>query len=291
MIKLMTEIALAPGGVQFSLSDRILVLGSCFADEIGRKLQQSGFNVCVNPFGTLYNPLSVLSALKRLSQGTPFGAEDCVSMGAGAGKICSFSHHTSFARGTQEEFLENANAQLESACRFWRSCNRVIITLGTAFVWEHHSAGVVSNCLKRDAKEFRHYRLGLEECRRAIGEIAALAEASAQAPASAAAQRQLLFTVSPIRHLAQGAHENTLSKATLHMALEGMEYFPAYELLNDQLRDYRFYADDLVHPAASAVNVIWEAFVHCHVPKSEWTLLEENQREYRRSLHRPSIAK
>lgn len=310
MIKLMTEIALAPGGVQFSLSDRILVLGSCFADEIGRKLQQSGFNVCVNPFGTLYNPLSVLSALKRLSQGTPFGAEDCVSMGAGAGKICSFSHHTSFAKGTQEEFLENANAQLESACRFWRSCNRVIITLGTAFVWEHHSAGVVSNCLKRDAKEFRHYRLGLEECRRAIGEIAAIAaaptashaasaaaplavpaEASAQAPASAAAQRQLLFTVSPIRHLAQGAHENTLSKATLHMALEGMEYFPAYELLNDQLRDYRFYADDLVHPAASAVNVIWEAFVHCHVPKSEWPLLEENQREYRRSLHRPSIAK
>lgn len=303
----MTEIALAPGGVQFSLSDRILVLGSCFADEIGRKLQQSGFNVCVNPFGTLYNPLSVLSALKRLSQGTPFGAEDCVSMGAGAGKICSFSHHTSFARGTQEEFLENANAQLESACRFWRSCNRVIITLGTAFVWEHQSAGVVSNCLKRDAKEFRHYRLGLEECRRAIGEIAAIAaapsaapaaaplaasaEASAQAPASAAAQRQLLFTVSPIRHLAQGAHENTLSKATLHMALEGMEYFPAYELLNDQLRDYRFYADDLVHPAASAVNVIWEAFVQCHVPKSEWPLLEENQREYRRSLHRPSIAK
>lgn len=297
MIKLMTEIALAPGGVQFSLSDRILVLGSCFADEIGRKLQQSGFNVCVNPFGTLYNPLSVLSALKRLSQGTPFGAEDCVSMGAGAGKICSFSHHTSFARDTQEEFLENANAQLESACRFWRSCNRVIITLGTAFVWEHHSAGVVSNCLKRDAKEFRHYRLGLEECRRAIGEIAAiaaaqpaaLAEASAQAPASAAAQRQLLFTVSPIRHLAQGAHENTLSKATLHMALEGMEYFPAYELLNDQLRDYRFYADDLVHPAASAVNVIWEAFVQCHVPKSEWPLLEENQREYRRSLHRPNL--
>lgn len=295
MIKLMTEIALAPGGVQFSLSDRILVLGSCFADEIGRKLQQSGFNVCVNPFGTLYNPLSVLSALKRLSQGTPFGAEDCVSMGAGAGKICSFSHHTSFARGTQEEFLDNANAQLESACRFWRSCNRVIITLGTAFVWEHHSAGVVSNCLKRDAKEFRHYRLGLEECRRVIGEIAAIAaapaEASAQASASAAAQRQLLFTVSPIRHLAQGAHENTLSKATLHMALEGMEYFPAYELLNDQLRDYRFYADDLVHPAASAVNVIWEAFVQCHVPKSEWPLLEENQREYRRSLHRPSIAK
>lgn len=307
MIKLMTEIALAPGGVQFSLSDRILVLGSCFADEIGRKLQQSGFNVCVNPFGTLYNPLSVLSALKRLSQGTPFGAEDCVSMGAGAGKICSFSHHTSFARGTQEEFLENANAQLESACRFWRSCNRVIITLGTAFVWEHHSAGVVSNCLKRDAKEFRHYRLGLEECRRAIGEIAAIAaapaashaasaassavpaEASAQASASAAAQRQLLFTVSPIRHLAQGAHENTLSKATLHMALEGMEYFPAYELLNDQLRDYRFYADDLVHPAASAVNVIWEAFVQCHVPKSEWPLLEENQREYRRSLHRPNL--
>lgn len=301
MIKLMTEIALAPGGVQFSLSDRILVLGSCFADEIGRKLQQSGFNVCVNPFGTLYNPLSVLSALKRLSQGTPFGAEDCVSMGAGAGKICSFSHHTSFARGTQEEFLENANAQLESACRFWRSCNRVIITLGTAFVWEHQSAGVVSNCLKRDAKEFRHYRLGLEECRRAIGEIAAIAaapaaaplavpaEASAQASASAAAQRQLLFTVSPIRHLAQGAHENTLSKATLHMALEGMEYFPAYELLNDQLRDYRFYADDLVHPAASAVNVIWEAFVQCHVPKSEWPLLEENQREYRRSLHRPNL--
>lgn len=291
MIKLMTEIALAPGGVQFSLSDRILVLGSCFADEIGRKLQQGGFNVCVNPFGTLYNPLSVLSALKRLSQGTPFGAEDCVSMGAGAGKICSFSHHTSFARDTQEEFLENANAQLESACRFWRSCNRVIITLGTAFVWEHHSAGVVSNCLKRDAKEFRHYRLGLEECRRAIGEIAVLAEASAQASASAAAQRQLLFTVSPIRHLAQGAHENTLSKATLHMALDGMEYFPAYELLNDQLRDYRFYADDLVHPAASAVNVIWEAFVQCHVPKSEWPLLEENQREYRRSLHRPSIVK
>jgi hypothetical protein len=259
-----------------------MVLGSCFADGIGAHLASAGFDVCVNPFGTLYNPASILTAAGRLNEGTPFSEQECVEMGAGAGLVCTFSHHTSFARKTVGEFLENANAALAEASEKWQRCNKVIITLGTAWAWMHDGT-VVANCLKRPASEFTHELLGIGTCRACLAKLV-----------SGNPDKEFIFTVSPIRHLSLGAHANTLSKSTLHLALEGVLgptacYFPAYEILLDELRDYRYFADDLTHPSAAAVDYIWEKFSAAAIPGSEYERMRINEKTARLTAHRPIL--
>ena len=279
MIKLSTPVLTPQLPVQLSLGDRIMVLGSCFADSMGSRLAAAGFNVCVNPFGTLYNPVSICNSVARLTSGQPFTAADCVEMGAGAGLVCSWSHHTSFARPTAEEFLQHANDSLAKASEFWKSANKVLITLGTAMVWKLVSSGdVVSNCLKRPAAEFSHEMLGVQQ----VGMLL-------QMLVEGNPDKEFIFTVSPIRHLGDGAHANTLSKATLHLALGRLPvcYFPAYEILLDELRDYRYFAEDLVHPSKLAEDIIWERFVAAAVVPGDRSQLALNEKAARHSAHRP----
>ena len=281
MVKLYTPVELPSGKGDLVLSDRIMILGSCFADRIGCKLRDAGFDVCLNPFGTLYNPASVAAALERLESGEQFSRKDCIEMGAGAGLVCSFSHHTSFARADEEQFLANANRALEEASAFWKSCNRLIVTYGTAFDWTRDGK-VVANCRKRLPAEFDHKMMDVGQCRAHMERVAEIAGG-----------RKLMLTVSPIRHLAQGAHSNTLSKATLQLASDCLvregkaEYFPSYEIILDELRDYRFYADDLVHPSDKAVEVIWERFLDCCTAPSEREVIRQNEKAARRMAHRP----
>ena len=305
-MKLFTEVnceKLSP----LSRGEKICVLGSCFADAIGEKLAAAGFDVLRNPFGTLYNPASVATAVERLDSARPFTADECVEMGAGAGLVCSFAHHTRFARPTPEAFLDAANAALAADAAAWAGCRRVIVTLGTAWVWralERPGQPVVANCLKRPAREFAHELLGVDAC------AALLRSLVEDHP-----DKQFLFTVSPIRHLGDGAHANTLSKSTLQLAVQQVvtafsnpssspaavpssclvptgplpraEYFPAYEILLDELRDYRFYADDLVHPADTAVQLIWERFLDaCTDPANRPAILAA-ERAARAAAHRP----
>ncbi|MBQ3712322.1 MAG: GSCFA domain-containing protein [Bacteroidales bacterium] len=285
MIKLNTPVLTPQLPVQLSLGDRIMVLGSCFADSMGSRLSAAGFNVCVNPFGTLYNPVSICNSVARLASGRPFAATDCVEMGAGAGLVCSWSHHTSFARPTAEEFLSVANSALEEASAFWKTANKVLITLGSAMVWKLVEDGeVVSNCLKRPSAEFSHEMLGVQQ-------IAVLLKMLVEGNPG----KEFIFTVSPIRHLGDGAHANTLSKATLHLALARvMEqlsgaacYFPAYEILLDELRDYRYFAEDLVHPSRVAEDIIWERFVAAAVVPGDQSQTALNEKAARQSAHRP----
>ncbi|MBR2225317.1 MAG: GSCFA domain-containing protein [Bacteroidales bacterium] len=277
MMKLQTPVTLEPATVSVSYNDRIAVMGSCFADEIGKRLSDAGFQVLSNPFGTLYNPVSIGNAIARLASGTPFTAEDVVEMGAGAGKYCSFWHHTSFARETPEAFLENANARLAEAAAFWRRCNRVIVTLGTAWAFRYEGTGeTVANCLKRPAAEFTRYRL-------AVQQTAAILQGLVRRHAD----RQFIFTVSPIRHMADGAHGNQLSKSTLLLATEGLPYFPAYEIMMDELRDYRWWAEDMVHPSRQASAYLCDRFVEWALPVCEWDRYEAKLKEWRQSQHRP----
>lgn len=287
------------------LEDRIMVLGSCFADEMGSRLKAAGFSVMVNPFGTLYNPESIAEAVERLESAAPFTEADCVEMGAGAARICSFSHHTSFSRPSAEEFLAVANDALARAAEFWRGCNRVIVTLGTAMVWRR-GGRTVANCLKRPAREFTHEMLDNAAVLAALRRIVSACPdaggrcVSDDTPAQGmtCAPKSFLFTVSPIRHLSLGAHNNTLSKARLQLSLDEFlrtgesarcAYFPAYEILLDELRDYRFYAEDMCHPSSTAAGVIWEKFVEAVVPAADHERMKENERQYRRSLHRPLL--
>ena len=286
MIKLQTTVSDLPCRVGISYSDRICMLGSCFADNIGIQLKNYGFNVMVNPFGTLYNPVSVLNSVERLVSGKPFEEQDCIMMGSGADLYCSFSHHTSFARKSILEFLENANLKLAEASDFFRTCNRVIITFGTSWCFRHNESGsIVSNCLKRDAKEFTRERLSYDETVSVIDRII-------RAASAAGADKEFIFTVSPIRHMKDGAHGNQLSKSNLLCAVDGIcsshdvcDYFPAYEIMMDELRDYRFYAEDMVHPSAQAVDYIRERFCKWALDSAEHPKLEENIRRFKREGH------
>lgn len=268
-MKFTTPVSAERLSTELALTDRIMVLGSCFADNIGQRMSDSGFNVCVNPFGTLYNPASIASSIDRLTSGAPFTTGDCVEMGAGAGKICSFEHHTSFARPDAEEFLKVANSSLREASSFWKTCNKVLITFGTAMVWRH-GGKVVSNCLKRPAGEFTHDMLSLEEIALCIERITAAASQG----------KKFIFTVSPIRHPGDGVRGNTLSKASLHLALgrTGFDYFPAYEIMMDELRDYRFYAEDLLHPSRQAVEYIYERFRDAAFRKCDLEQIASNEK-------------
>ena len=277
MMKLQTPVTLEPAPVSISYDDSILVLGSCFAGEIGQRLVDAGFKVLANPFGTLYNPVSVGNAITRLSSGIPFQMEDVVEMGANAGKYCSFWHHTSFARDSAEEFLENANRSLETASAFWKDCTRVIITLGAAWAFRFNGTGeTVANCLKRPAAEFTRYRLTVP-----------LTAAILQGIVTRHPGKQFIFTVSPIRHLADGAHGNQLSKSTLLLATEGLPYFPSYEIMMDELRDYRWWAEDMVHPTKQAADYLCDRFIEWALPTREWDLYEKRMQEWRRSRHQP----
>lgn len=285
MIRLQTPVEDRDTKVKISPEDRTIILGSCFADNIGRKIKEIGFNVCVNPFGTLYNPASISRAVDRLASGKPFTEDECRMMGSGAGLVCSFSHHTSFARKTVQEFLDNANAALAEASGFFRDCNRMIITLGTSWCYRHTGDGlIVSNCLKRDAKEFTRERLAVDETVRLLRHI------------TGDGRRKTVFTVSPIRHLKDGAHGNQLSKAALLLAVDEVcsdsgncDYFPAYEIVMDELRDYRFYAEDMLHPSLQTVDYIWERFRDSVVPEKDREKVRDMEKAYRRSLHRPNL--
>ena len=285
MMKSQTPVAEGKFPVPLRAGDEIMVLGSCFADETGRRLAECGLDVCVNPFGTLYNPVSVCNSISRLQCGVPFTREDCVGMGAGAGLVCSFSHHTSFARPTPEAFLEHANAALETASARWKSASKVLITLGTAWCWRHLPEGeIVSNCLKRPAGEFSRERL-------TVPQTAALLKSLVQRYP----EKFFVFTVSPIRHLSDGAHGNQVSKSILLLAMEEVcaafpdrtAYFPAYEILLDELRDYRFYAEDMVHPSLQAAEYVFGKFLSFAFPDEERSRLEERRRAFKASQHRP----
>lgn len=319
-MKLVTEVSCLRPERPLGLDEPVCLLGSCFSDEMGRKLSDAGFRVLANPFGTLYNPASIAAAVARLDDPVPFREEDCVPLGAGDGRTGSFFHHTSFARSTAAEFLKAANACLAQATGEWERCGAVILTLGTARVWralERPGRPVVANCLKRPAREFAHELLSVEECTRLLRGIV-----------ETHPQKRFILTVSPIRHLGEGAHVNSVSKATLHLAVEHIltsfadgrslpdgaagnyfsdrlaekpisdppsavgesprvEYFPAYELLLDELRDYRFYAEDLVHPSPTAVELIWERFLATYAAPADLPRIRENEKAARAARHRP----
>ena len=288
-MKLQTPVADAQCKVGISYNDKITMLGSCFSDNVGQLLSNYGFDVCVNPFGTLYNPVSILQSIERLITGKSFSEQDSIQIGAGDERYCSFSHHTSFARASKEEFLENANTDLQAACRHFAQSTKVIITLGTSWCFRNVASGnVVSNCLKRHPAEFVRERLTANdtaECLARIMEMCKEAESETFRP------KEFIFTVSPIRHFKDGAHGNQISKAGLLLGIENAlekgtaDYFPSYEIMMDELRDYRFYAEDMCHPTTQAVDYICSRFLSWSLPATEQTFLEEKVREYKKSRH------
>ena len=240
-MKLQTIVDIKPSEWKIGYEDKILMLGSCFSDEIGEQMQQRFLHVTCNPFGTLYNPLSIAQALQM---------NDTPELIEHDGLWHSMAHHGSFSRATREEAEQAVRASMETMQSALAEATVVIVTFGTAWVYERNGE-IVGNCHKLPENQFHRRRLSVEEI------VAAWKPILDRYP-----DKHWLFTVSPIRHIKDGLHENQLSKATLLQAVEQLgDYFPSYEILLDELRDYRFYADDLVHPSSLAVNYIWERFV------------------------------
>lgn len=287
-MKLQTPVTDEKCKVGISYEDSILMLGSCFSDNIGRQLKNFGFDVCINPFGTLYNPVSVLQSLKRIVQCREFSKEECIQIGAGDSRWCSFSHHTSFAADTPEKFLSDASTALRNAHEYFRKCTKVIVTLGTSWCYRHNGTGrIVSNCLKHPAQEFTRERLSVKETYEALMEMIRICSESS-------IPKSVIFTVSPIRHFKDGAHGNQLSKSTLLLGIDSVleclcderaDYFPSYEIVMDELRDYRFYAEDMCHPTSQTTDYIRERFLNWALPMEEHPLLQENIRAYRHASH------
>ena len=246
---LQTEIKIQPLEQTICYDDGLLFLGSCFADEVGGICRGLGFDALVNPFGVLYNPASIAHSVERLDSGQPFCPEEVVKVGEG--QYCTFSHNTAFWNVSEAALLERVNQSLAEAHSHFEKSKWVILSLGTSWVFrDKETQKVVSNCHKLPAAHFERVFLSVDQS------VHCLTEIVQQHP-----EKQFVFTVSPLRHLKDGLHENQLSKAALLLAVDKVcktfnnaHYFPAFEILLDELRDYRFFKEDMVHPTEQAVR-------------------------------------
>ncbi|OAV66274.1 GSCFA family protein [Bacteroidales bacterium Barb6] len=276
-MELHTRIIIPPLSIPVSYSDRIVLFGSCFAGNIGGKLEENRFCAEVNPFGVLYNPVSVAQAVRRLMRPERFTEEDLFEH---EGLFHSFAHHGSFSAASPAAALETMNGRLAHSAETFRKATRIVITFGTAYVYRLKDGGqTVANCHKLPERLFSRERL-------TAGEIAGEWRELLDALQEQMPQAKVLLTVSPIRHWKDGAHGNQLSKASLLLATEELreafpervDYFPAYELMMDELRDYRFYADDMLHPSPLATEYIWERFAEaCFTEETKAVLRDWNE--------------
>jgi len=261
MLKFRTEVDLPEFKKKMGYRHQSMMIGSCFAENIGAYLQDLCFPIMVNPFGILYNPISIANSLEILLNRKKFTELDLFYSN---GLYNSFSHHSRFSGSDPVNTLERINTQAAEASDILKKCHHLFITFGTSWVFKHKTSGtVVSNCHKLPATTFDRYRLSIEQ-------ITEIWIPLIEEMKSMNSDLHLVFTVSPIRHLKDGAHENQLSKSTLLLAIEALisrygneliSYFPSYELVLDELRDYRFFASDMTHPSEVAVDFIREKFV------------------------------
>lgn len=279
-----TTIEISAATFQIQYKDSILSLGSCFAENIVRNLQQLRYNTAINPFGTLYNPISIRNSLALLLNSYEFEHQDLFFHN---GLWNSFQHHSSFSSVNPSVTLEKINIELVKARARLQQSSVLIITLGTAWVFElKKTEKVVSNCHKLPANKFNRKRLSVDEIVKSMTPLFHYLKQHLP-------QLNIILTVSPIRHLKDGFVENQLSKATLLLATEELvqqndfiHYFPAYEIMMDDLRDYRYYADDLVHPSNLAIDYIWELFGGSYLDKKEQSIRNSIQKLQKALQHR-----
>ena len=268
-----TQVELPEKETEIRHSERIMLFGSCFAQNIGNLLQENKFQCDVNPFGILYNPMSIASALHHILQKEQYEGKDLFMA---HGRWHSWMHHSDFSSSSQEETLAKTNTRLAKAKKNLAKANWLIVTFGTAYVYIHNETReVVGNCHKMPERTFTRSMLNVKAIVKEWQDV--LKKCREVNPGL-----KILFTVSPIRHFKDGMHGNQLSKATLLLAIDEIcrtcpecFYFPSYETMMDELRDYRFYADDMLHPSPKAVEYIWQCFSTCYFSHSTKEIMKE----------------
>lgn len=286
MIALSTPVSLPPAPPRLSYGQAVMSLGSCFSQSIATRLRAGALDVLVNPFGIQYNPLSIAAALERILEGRPFEAGELVETSGG---YASLLHHGSFTRRQREEALELMNSSLERAVAQLERLDFLLLTWGTSYVYRWGETGcVVSNCHKLPERLFHRQRVSLDEL--AAYWLPLLERLFALRP-----ELQIITTVSPVRHLRDGAVGNARSKATLLLLSEllaerypeQLHYFPSYELMMDELRDYRYYAEDMTHPSELAERLIAERLTQWWLSPEAQRGLTEAERLLSELRHRP----
>ena len=266
-----TLVNIKPFAKKMTYDSKVVSLGSCFSSEMGRRLLDRKYDVLLNPLGIAFNPLSIAMQIEKSLDLDYFNEDDFFCRD---GIWRSFLLHSDFSGELQNTIL-NANNALRDANEYLKTADFILLTFGSAFVYRHKEQNfVVANCHKLPSERFERTMIDADQVYDALSQYVAARPA-----------RQWIFTVSPVRHLADGLHANTLSKSTLHLGIEKLvnrypnaHYFPAYEILLDELRDYRFYADDMMHPSAQAADYIFERFMDFALADSEKPLLAEAER-------------
>lgn len=317
-MELMTRIDIPASEWKMKAGAKVLLVGSCFADEIGEKMVRGGFEAMVNPFGTLYNPASIAASLLRalserevalprsyefptvntsLSMSTTSvdrhrrhrltDIDDVVFEDVKAGVWHSWMHHSCFSSADPAELVARINCTTHEVAAFLREADVLIVTFGTAIIYRLKETGMlVANCHKQPDSLFQRERLSAYDIVDQWQMLLQLLE-------SVNPKLKVIFTVSPIRHKRDGYHVNQISKGILLQAVDEMdvEYCPAYEIMMDELRDYRFYASDMIHPSDTAVEYIWQRFQDTYFDNITKDAVAKATKEWHRHQHRPIVSK
>ena len=285
-MKFRTEIPTPKYPFDINYQDKLMLVGSCFSDHIGNFFQEMGFETLSNPFGTLFNPVSIANALKMSIEPVQFTEKYVDFFNE---KWISYAHHGRFSHPDKETFRQNIRQELDRAHVFLASANYLFITFGTAYCYRLMERDlIVANCHKIPATRFEKFLLNIEQITHLYQEL--IAQIQRFNP-----QLKIIFTVSPVRHLADGFHENQISKSILHLSINqlidnnNIFYFPSYEIVQDDLRDYRFYAADLYHPSDAAVTYIREKLTEAFFSKETQERMINVIRENKAKGHRKNV--
>ncbi|QDO92736.1 GSCFA domain-containing protein [Formosa sediminum] len=272
---------------QIDYQSKVLLLGSCFVENIGQKLDYYKFNIRQNPFGVLFQPKAIEQLIQHALQNKQYVNEDVFKHQE---LWHCYDAHSKLSGIDQESVLQGLNLALQDTQDYLKTASHIIITLGTAWVYKHlESCVTVANCHKVPQKAFKKELLSPEEVAKSLQSIIGLIN-------SVNPNATVICTVSPIRHIKDGYIENSRSKSHLLTAIhqvldtsnrERLQYFPSYEIMMDELRDYRFYASDLVHPNAIAIDYIWEKFSNAWVSSSATKIMQEVQTIQTGLSHKP----
>lgn len=286
-MNLLTPTDISPLHPMITHNHRLVVMGSCFATHIGGRLAQMKWNTEVNPFGVLYNPLSIAEALNLLADQRTFTEEQLALFPDGGWN--TWLHHSTFSLPEKNDALALINSRMEQAATMLSQAQTLIITFGTAWVYRlKETRQIVGNCHKMPERHFLRERLNTEEI---VDVYTVLLNRLWQLNPTL----RVLFTVSPVRHLKDTLHGNQLSKATLLLAIDTLchtypercHYFPAYEIVIDELRDYRFYAEDMAHPSKQAIDYVWERFTEYCIDTEAKQFITEWTKVVKALEHRP----
>ena len=268
-----------------SYNDKSFFIGSCFTENIGSKLKNLKFPVFINPFGVLYNPISVKQSLDIIIDNELFDESKLEFYNE---RWFSFNHHTKFSLSDKDETLKQINSNITEANNFLKETKILFITFGTSWAYKLKSTNeYISNCHKLPAKLFDHLLLSTQEI---VEEYNILINKLLKFNPDL----KIIFTVSPIRHWKDGAVNNQLSKSILTIAIheiinqfESASYFPAYEIMMDDLRDYRFYTDDMLHPSSKAIDYIWAKFTSSFIKKENIQISNQVEKFILAKNHKP----